>query len=54
MLDAFMEGFAKAAEAAGLRGTQVRDLLELSLDLAQHEAHPEAFDTGFRSVLAGV
>lgn len=53
LLDAFTEGFAKTAEAAGLHGDQVRGLLELSLDLAQREAHPEAFDAGFKSVDRG-
>lgn len=53
LLNSFMDGFAKAAEDAGLRGEQVRDLLALSVDLAQREAHPEAFDAGFASVLGG-
>ena len=53
ILDGFMEGFAKAAEDAGLRGVQVRELMELSVDLAQREAHPAAFDAGFASVLGG-
>lgn len=53
ILNGFMEGFAKAAEDAGLRGGQVKALLELSVDLAQREAHPEAFDAGFASVIGG-
>ena len=46
MLDDFMDGFAKAAEGAGLRGEQVRELMELSVDLAQRAAHPDEFDAG--------
>lgn len=53
VLDAFMEGFAKYAEDAGLGGEQVRGLLELSVNLAQREAHPEAFDSGFISAVKG-
>ncbi len=47
VLDCFMEGFAKTAEAAGVRGDAVRSLMELSVDLAQREAHPAEFDAGF-------
>jgi len=54
LLNGFMEGFAKAAEDAGLRGEQVRTLLELSVDLAQRENHREAFDAGFASVTGGL
>lgn len=53
IMDAFTEGFAKVAEAAGLRGGQVRELMELSLDLAQRAGHPEQFDAGFSSALRG-
>lgn len=53
MLDDFMDGFAKAAEDAGLRGEQVRELMELSVDLAQRVAHPDEFDAGFASVFGG-
>jgi hypothetical protein len=53
ILNGFMDGFAKAAEDAGLRGEQVRRLLELSVDLAQRGAQPEAFDTGFASMVFG-
>lgn len=51
VLDCFMDGFAKVAEAAGLQGEQVRDLLELSVGLAQRVAHPAEFDAGFASVM---
>lgn len=51
MLDGFMEGFAKVAEEAGYHGEAVRTLMELSVDLAQHSAHPEEFSAGFNSVL---
>ena len=53
ILDGFMEGFAKTAEAAGLRGEQVKTLLELSVDLAQREKHSADFDAGFMSVKGG-
>jgi len=53
ILNSFMDGFAKAAEDAGLRGEQVRDLLKLSVDLAQREAQPAAFDAGFATMLGG-
>lgn len=53
MLDDFMDGFAKAAEDAGLHGEQVRELMELSVDLAQRVAHPSEFDAGFASVFGG-
>jgi len=54
ILDCFMDGFAKVAEDAGLQGEQVRDLLELSVGLAQHTAHPDEFDAGFASVMEAV
>ena len=53
ILNGFMDGFAKAAEDAGLVGDQVRDLMELSVDLAQRAVHPEEFDAGFASELFG-
>lgn len=53
ILDGFMEGFAKVAEDAGFRGDSVRDLMELSLGLAQRAVHPEEFDAGFNSVVFG-
>lgn len=53
ILDAFAEGFAKAAEAAGFAGEQIRGLMELSLDLAQRCSHPDAFDAGFHSAFPG-
>lgn len=53
ILDGFMEGFAKTAEEAGLHGEQVRELLELSVDLAQRENHSADFDAGFMSVMGG-
>jgi hypothetical protein len=53
ILNGFMDGFAKAAEDAGLVGEQVRDLMELSVDLAQRVAHPAEFDAGFASALFG-
>lgn len=53
ILNDFMDGFAKAAEDAGLCGEQVRDLLKLSVDLAQREAQPDAFDAGFAAMLGG-
>lgn len=53
LLDAFTDGFAKTAETAGFRGDQVRELMELSVGLAQREAHPEEFDAGFRSAIGG-
>ena len=51
ILNCFMEGFAKTAEAAGLRGDQVLSLLELSVDLAQRAVHQADFDKGFASVM---
>lgn len=51
ILNCFMEGFAKTAEAAGLRGDQVLSLLELSVDLAQRAGHQADFDEGFASVM---
>lgn len=51
ILNCFMEGFAKTAEAAGLRGDQVLSLLELSVDLAQRAVHQADFDKGFTSVM---
>ena len=51
LLDCFMDGFAKAAEDAGLRGEQVRSLLELSVGLAQGVAHPDEFAAGFASAM---
>lgn len=53
LLDCFMDGFAKAAEDAGFVGTQVKSLLELSVDLAQREAHPGDFDAGFAGAVFG-
>ena len=53
ILDAFMDGFAKTAENAGIVGEQVRELMKLSVGLAQREAHPDEFDAGFRSVVGG-
>lgn len=53
VMDAFMEGFAKTAEANGFRGDQVKGLMMLAVDLAQRQAHPEQFDVGFRSVIGG-
>lgn len=53
ILDGFMDGFAKAAEDAGLHGDQIRSLLELSVDLAQRVAHPDDFDAGFASAMRG-
>jgi len=53
ILNGFMDGFAKAAEDAGFRGEQVRDLLKLSVDLAQREGNPAAFDAGFAAMLGG-
>lgn len=53
LLDAFTDGFAKTAEAAGFTGDQIRGLMELSVCLAQREAHPDEFDAGFKSVLGG-
>ena len=54
ILDGFMDGFAKAAEDAGLQGEQVHDLLLLSADLAQRAVNPEAFDAGFAAAIGGV
>jgi hypothetical protein len=51
VLDCFMDGFAKVAEDSGFRGEQVRDLLELSVGLAQRAVHPAEFDAGFASVM---
>ena len=42
MLYCFAEGFAKTAEAAGFSGEQVRELMELSVGLAQRAVHPES------------
>ena len=53
LLDCFMDGFAKAAEDAGLQGEQVRTLLELSVDLAQRGPSPDAFDEGFAATVFG-
>ena len=53
MLYCFAEGFAKTAEAAGCSGDQVRELMELSVGLAQRAAHPEEFDAGFNSGVGG-
>ena len=53
ILAGFMDGFAKAAEDAGLVGDQVRSLLELSVDLAQRAAHPAEFDAGFAEAVFG-
>lgn len=53
VLNCFMDGFAKVAEAAGFTGDSVRGLMELSLDLAQRDAHPAEFDEGFFSVVMG-
>ena len=53
ILDGFMEGFAKTAEAAGFHGDQVRELLELGVSLAQRDGHSEAFDSGFNSTIMG-
>ena len=53
ILNSFMDGFAKAAEDAGLRGEQVRDLLALSADLAQSAVSPDAFNAGFAAALGG-
>lgn len=53
LLDGFMDGFAKAAEDAGLQGEQVKRLLELSVDLAQRGMQPEAFDAGFAAMVFG-
>ena len=54
ILNGFMDGFVKAAEDAGFVGEQVRDLLELSVDLAQHAVSPDAFDAGFATALGGM
>lgn len=54
ILNDFMDGFAKAAEDAGFRGEQVRDLLGLSVDLAQRAVHPGDFDAGFAAALGRV
>ena len=53
-LDGFMDGFAKMAEAHGLRGEQVLDLLKLAADLAVRNASPDAFDSGFAASVIGV
>jgi len=54
ILNSFMDGFAKAAEDAGFRGEEVRDLLVLSADLAQAAVNPDAFGAGFSAVVGGV
>ena len=54
ILNGFMDGFAKAAEDAGFTGEQVRDLLGLSVDLAQRAVSPDAFDAGFAAALGGM
>lgn len=51
LLDCFMDGFAKAAEDAGLHGGQVLDLLNLAVTLGNRVAHPAEFDAGFASVM---
>ena len=51
MLDCFMDGFAKVAEDAGLKGKQVKSLLHLSVTLSQSVIHPEEFAEGFLSVM---
>lgn len=53
ILNGFMDGFAKTAEAAGFRGEAVRELLELGVCLAQREGHADAFDAGFQAALRG-
>jgi hypothetical protein len=53
ILNGFMDGFAKAAEDAGFVGEQVRELLKLSVDLAQGVVNPEAFGAGFAAVVGG-
>lgn len=53
MLVCFTEGFAKTAEAAGFTGDQVRELMELSVGLAQRVVHPADFDAGFNSAIGG-
>ncbi len=51
ILNGFVDGFAKAAEDAGFVGEEVRDLLQLSADLAQRAVHEADFDAGFAAAV---
>lgn len=54
VLNGFMDGFAKAAEDAGIHGEGVLELLKLSIDLAQRGSDPDSFDAGFAAAVTGV
>lgn len=51
IIDEFVAGFSKQAEAAGVPEDHVLDLLKLAIDLAQTGSHPEEFIAGFREVV---